>query len=367
MQLFLLFLREAFVGAFKELTNDDMYILNEDDAPNLIEMKIMFALVQLYYYLHHAIKKGDSKMIFAWMKTAIQIFKAAKKPHYTQLSIDFTIRYESWCEKIISMLNGAMFVLTSTGIFQSLDEFVEFVNLHSKSRDHKTDCPNFGANVSSSSYMRMRADDLIYGLQEMRGLTDKTHVSQFTPKQQDLIEEMTKIIVTIWPIVCDTDIMVCNILNDDPKLIATPPSELIKDALLKVPDQVKERSMVFEKMFQNELNAENPTLNTVNRTSEELLESERELAAMRELDDENALEETDDDEEEEFALPKTNEILAKLKSRRSLLISMQRIHSRATEDRMHVEEVRRVTLEESEERPAKRVLRKRTGAIDQSE
>jgi hypothetical protein len=361
MQLFLLFLREAFFTAFITLkvSEKERYTINETDAPNLIEMKIMFAHLQSYYFLHHAIKKGDSTMIFNWMEIAIPAFKAAKKPHYTQLSIDFMIRFKSWDDQVLSMLDGAMFVHTSTGIYQPLDESVEFVNLHAKSRSHKTDCPNFGANISFSTHMRMNAEELLYGLQEISGNIDKKYETPFTPKQKELMTEMSKIIIIIWPIVCDKDIKVCNILNDDPSHIDTPPSEVLEKVFLKIPAQVRERGKVFETMFMNEKNLENPTIREVILSTEDMAEYEAESKKFRELQDDKLDENDSWEDEEEFVAPTASAIFAKLKSKQSLLISLQRTHSKTKQDAMDVEGIVNATLEEPVDRPAKRVLRPR--------
>jgi hypothetical protein len=309
--------------------------------------------------MHHAIKKGDSKMIFKWMEIAIPAFKAARKPHYTQLSIDFMIRFKSWSDEVISMMDGVMFVHTSSGISQPLDECVEFVNLHAKSRNHKTDCANFGANISSSTYMRMCADELIHGLQEIRGLSCKTSETHYTTKQQEIITEMTKIIVLIWPIVGDRDIKVCNILNENPEQILTPPNMIIDNVFSKAQNQVKERGKVFENMFQNEKNHENPTVVHVTLSREEKLEEEAELRSLNELMSDELEESDSEGGDEEFVLPKFSVILGKLKNKKSLLISQQKTHSKTRQDQMDIEEVQRVTLEEPIERPAKRVLRER--------
>jgi hypothetical protein len=165
---------------------------------------------------------------------------------------------------------------------------------------------------------------------------------------------MTKIIVIIWPIVCDRDIKVCNILNEDPEQFLHH-----QVWFFKIQSQVKQRGEVFETMFENEKNLENPMVKPVTLSREEKLEVDAELRNLNELKNEEVQESDSEDGNEEFALPKTSVILAKLKNKRTLLISQQKTHSKTRQDKMDIEEVQRATLEQPVERPAKRVLRER--------
>jgi hypothetical protein len=73
---------------------------------------------------------------------------------------------------------------------------------------------------------------------------------------------------------------------------------------------------------------------------------EQETKHLHELENDSSEEGDPKEDEKEFVLPKSWILLAKLKNKRSLLISQQRIHSMTRQDTMDIEEIRRVTLEE---------------------